>query len=272
MSGIENTGAEKPEPDEMEAALRTLEVKASEPRPAVLPNALPIAAIERLEVVFQPRGETEQHIMELRRGLKRDGLLAPLTVFQAGSTTYLVDGHHRWTAYKRERFAGPVAVAYFEGSAEEAVTFAGEVNSQTKHPMTTREKTDYAWRLVRCGRYSKARMARASGASTGTIGEMRRVKVALGAEANGYSTWMQAKAAGRGRVAQRTEDEWEAEQQRRAEEIAGKLHGMFYNKLVKNTDVAAMAFASHFGNQLGQLVRDLRQYVEEPEEDEDSDF
>ncbi|WP_237479238.1 ParB/RepB/Spo0J family partition protein [Lichenibacterium dinghuense] len=272
MSGIEITGAEQSQPDEMEAALRTLEAKASEPRPAVLPDALTIAAIERLEVLFQPRGETEQHIMELRRGLKRDGALAPLTVFQAGSTAFLVDGHHRWTAYKRERFAAPVPVVYFEGSAEEAVTFAGEANSQDKQPMTTGEKSDYAWRLVRCGRFSKSQTARASGTSKATVATMRRVKEALGPDAGGYATWWQAKAAKREQASPKSEDEWEAEQQRKADVIAGKLYAMFYNKLVKNTDVAAMALASHFGNQLGRLAKDLRQYVEEPEEDEDSDF
>jgi len=249
---------------ELATLLAALQAKAAEGCPDELPSELPIGQIKQLPELFQPRArvEDERHIQELVRAIKNRGLLDPLLVIQVGREAYLIDGHHRVQAYELAKVTSPVPVVYFKGTVEEAVLEAGRVNTKTKLPMGTKERQDYAWRLVLLGSYSKAETTEAAGVSDGQVAIMRRVKKALGSEAFTYVSWWHAHRKARGQadfeMSDEDRDAWkEALAERYADRIAKACGPQFRN----NTEVAAMTLERLFGRRLEELVGDLRGFL-----------
>lgn len=242
--------------------------------PDHLPDTLNVSAIVLLPGLFQPRCISEQQVMELVGAPKRGQTLAPVTVLQIGGRAYLIDGHHRIAAYKLARFPRPIPVVYFRGTVEEAVLEAGRANSRAKLNMSTPERMNFAWRLVRLGTYSKSEISEAASVSDGQVGIMRKTLKALGVEAWELERWMDAKkrAEGRNLVSWSPEeiDDWKETQ---AQHFANRLAGAFSTKLVNHPEISAHAISIHFGRRLPQLVHELRGHLADVDlEDDDSPF
>ncbi|WP_027032210.1 ParB/RepB/Spo0J family partition protein [Mesorhizobium loti] len=233
--------------------------------PAQGPSELRIDNIETVPELFQPRGGiSERHVSDLIKAIKAVGALDPVTVMVVGNRTILIDGHHRFEAYGAARWSTPVPVRYFEGTPEEAVLVAGEVNSKAKLPMDNTDRQNFAWRLVLIDRHSIARVARASGISAAQVTIMRRAKRTLGQQAGDHVSWFRARLAANGKDHEANgEDEREQWMQQVADRYADELTKKFSTKLALNPEVAAMALASYFGRKLPEVYGFLREHLGE---------
>ena len=128
-------------------------------RPELLDGArLPISELQVLPAIFQPKGMrgeavTAPYLVEdLIKLIEKRGEqgLDPILVYWSGEAWFVIDGHHRLSAYRSAKsWAGkPVPVEVFEGSLRDARLAAGAENSKTNVPMAKKEKSNFAWRLV----------------------------------------------------------------------------------------------------------------------------
>jgi hypothetical protein len=148
------------------------------------PEYLPLNSIEVISQVFQHREDSQQssddHVETLVKAMKNSTKatkkkpLEPLTVFWVGDAWALVDGHHRYKAYKAVRYADPVPVLVFSGTLDEAIGQALKGNSKDKLSMSKSEKTNAAWRLVISTSLSLNQLVAASTISKPTIVLMRK--------------------------------------------------------------------------------------------------
>lgn len=129
--------------------------RASTPSKAVDERKrVPIRELVVAERAFQWRGEhsdlhaEEQHMRELMRALELSRNLQPIIVTRLGKKLYVVDGHHRLAAYAALR-KSEVPVVYFKGPLEEAFLKSLDANVRDKLPMTRKDKTEAAFRLVK---------------------------------------------------------------------------------------------------------------------------
>lgn len=257
--------------------LAELKAKAKLPSPEILPDRLAWSQIKTLPALFQARGHSgldQRHVQELIRGLKLKGELAPVLVTWIGMQAYLVDGHHRVAAYQNAQINTPFPVEHFKGTVEEAVLEAGRANSMAKLPMTSAQRSDYAWALVLLDAgYSIKATAEAAGVSARQVATMRKAKKTLEAVAYEQKTWAQAQRAQKGIVLDvMDDDEREAQLEEQANRYADRMRKEFTDKLASNTDMAARTFAIYFGSNLKQLVRDLEEHVGFVWEDPEADF
>lgn len=196
---------------------KTLESRIKEGSPApTAPEVLPLEAIRLVPQVFQHREDSQwasdDHVRTLVKALRSSTKAAtklplePLTVFWAGDCWVLIDGHHRYKAYKTIERAEPVPVTVFHGTLDEAIGQALKGNSKDKLSMSKSEKSNAAWRLVVSTSLSLNQMATASTISKPTIILMRKVMRYL-READlevdlGGLTWQQAHRKYQGKVEQ----------------------------------------------------------------------
>ena len=135
-------------------AMRELEAEASAPKER--PNwargkltSIPLRQLSKRTSVFQPRslegnlGDDEEFTRGLVRVLKdADGeALDAVTVWWSGRRFYVIDGHHRFEAYRRHHGAKAhvsVPCIEFEGTLDEAMELSGQANHKNKLPMTRR--------------------------------------------------------------------------------------------------------------------------------------
>ncbi len=103
-----------------------------------------------------------------------------MTVIEAGSNLVVVEGHHRFAAYRKKLQDGDaVPVVVRRWTVREALANAGADNVKTQLPMTQKERSEYAWRLVKMIHHktiapmSKAEIARRTGAAQRTVATMR---------------------------------------------------------------------------------------------------
>jgi len=260
------------EPSELLAKLKAQ--ANTEPVPQALPDRLPLSAIATETALFQPRGLAENHVHDLTRVAKSGRLFDPLLVIQIGGTAYLVDGHHRREAYLNAKVTQPIPVTYFAGSVEEAVLEAGRANSKAKQPMTNTERQDFAWRLVRLGTYTRNQVAEAAGVSVRQVATMRDVLKQLGEEAFDHESWWKAREAASGKESPSfdSDDEHEEWLESTASDLARRMRKEFTGKLIANPELAARTLSIYFGRKLPDVLRELRQYVPEEQDDENDDF
>lgn len=169
--------------------MRELEADAAnpKPRPAWVNGELttiPLRQLSKRTAVFQPRSldgnrDNDDDFMKgLVRALKdADGeALDPVTVWWSGRRFYVIDGHHRFEAYKRHFVGKPVNIPCeeFTGTLAEAMEFAGQSNHKNKLPMTQDDRLDFAWRLVCTADRTVDRVRKASGASERVVWAMRK--------------------------------------------------------------------------------------------------
>ena len=100
--------------------------------------------------------------------------LEPLMVFWIGTGWALIDGHHRYKAYKAIGYADPVPVTVFHGALDAAIGQALKGNSKDKLSMSKSEKTNAAWRLVISTGLSLNQLVEASTISKPTIVLMKK--------------------------------------------------------------------------------------------------
>ena len=200
-------------------------------------------------------------------------MLTPVDVIQIGSQAVLIEGHHRMEAYRRAGITEGIPVVYFKGTIEDAVAESGRANSRAKLPMPLRERSDYAWRLVKLGRPSIRETAPAANISERQVAIMRKVAKALGDRAFSYDGWIAALQASKG-IAPLTWEpaEIEARKEAQAQEYAERLSKAFYTKLTNNPEIAARALALHFGDKLDEVFRELQGYVGQRGDEEEDDF
>lgn len=226
---------------------------------------LPVDLLEVVPTLFQPRGMSEKHIEDLKRAIKASGDLDAMLVLPVGSRLIIVDGHHRLEAYQRAETTAAVPISYFEGSPRDALFEAGKQNSKAKLPMESRERQDYAWRLVLFDNSSKAEVSGASGVSTSQVANMRKVRSQLGDDAFDYTSWFKARAAAKG-TAKSTTDDIEQWKQELAGRWADGMAKQFSTKMANHPEVAAIALDMYFGRKLPELFSELRSFM--PNDDE----
>ena len=163
------------------SALRGLTERLSEgkPEPSQHPTKLPLDSIGVIPELFQPRDmrhdklQSTYHIESLVRAIYANSthLLNPLSVWWAGESWVVIDGHHRLDAYKAyqeylttnktpkghpkhmahnsERLTEmQVPVRVLSGTVLEATLHSTAANSQDKLPMSKDSKLTRAWQLV----------------------------------------------------------------------------------------------------------------------------
>ena len=215
-----------------------------------------VNSIRVAEKVFQWRTPqynmipSDDHIFEMAKATQRTGALEPILVFPVADEYYVMDGHHRLAAYKTAGWKGDIPAIVFNGSLDEAVREALRRNTKNKLPMTTTDRTEAAWRLVKEGRSgvwpdSIRETQELCAVGKGTVNRMRDAWTDLQngqygniKELEGLS-WRQAQAKLKETEEEQSfdEDSWlEERAQNLANDIArAKLH------LSKNIEVTALA-------------------------------
>lgn len=149
--------------------------------------------IDRRQITIDPAfrhrsgDDSPIHLAALRKTLRNTGRLDPIIIWQeidaAGAPTkrlVLLDGHYRVAAYHAEQATGKVdgkgiPAWLIKCDRVEAHLEALTANSKDNLPLTTRERLNAAWALVRAypNGISKPRLAKASGVAERTIANMR---------------------------------------------------------------------------------------------------
>ena len=123
---------------------------------------------------------SDEHIRTLVRVLKSTHEpFEPLLVFPIKGRFFVIDGHHRLTAYRKAGWKNPVPVRVFVGTLDKARLAALEANVRDKLPLSKPEKSEAAWRLVKENKLSKAQIVKLGLAANGTVAAMRRVRAKL---------------------------------------------------------------------------------------------
>jgi|TARA_R110002020_G_C16309517_1_gene773709 ParB-like chromosome segregation protein Spo0J len=141
---------------------------------------------ERPEVYQLRDGLQEHHVAELVEVLKQGRELDPMTLWEEPETgeIVLVDGHHRFAAYREVGWAAPVSVHLHRCDPRTARLLAMGENGKSRLQFSNTERQNAAWALVCDGpiipwTYSRAEIADAAGVSSGTVATMRRTRKQL---------------------------------------------------------------------------------------------
>lgn len=214
------------------------------------PEVLPLESIALFPKVFQHRTDSqwgsEDHIRTLVKGMRTSTKAAtkrplePLTVFWVGDAWALVDGHHRYEAYREIGHLEPVPVTVFSGPLDQAIGQALKGNSRNKLPMSKDEKTNAAWRLVISTALSLNQLVEASTISKPTIILMRKAMQYLRETDPGLVldsvTWREAHRIYQGKEEQAfvPDPEWHS---KRTAEIAQTLSDTFGGEFKQKPEV-----------------------------------
>lgn len=125
-----------------------------------------------------------QHVTELRQAVKRGSKLPPVLVWQEvkdGEPTgrfIILDGRHRLAALRKEKpKLAEIMAEVFTGSRVEALLMAAKRNTKAVLPLTSRDRTNAAWAVVRMDGepygISKSATAKSCGVSDSTVAKMR---------------------------------------------------------------------------------------------------
>jgi ParB-like chromosome segregation protein Spo0J len=219
--------------------------------------------------VFSVRGErlNEYHLNLLGRALAQRGDLDPILVATIGARLVVVDGHHRFEAYRRSK-AKRIPVVVFNGTVREAVLEANALNTKSILLITNGQRQDLAWRLVNAN-FTISQVTTSTGISRPQVGIMRRAKRALGDDAVDQKSWGAARrlADGRG-LMEYSEEEAEARLEAYKQAVADKLRRALSGRMADKPEVFAGAIALFSGRRLGEVVGHLCGYLGEQELDE----
>lgn len=246
-----------------EAIRKNLEEYGCQPPPP-LPDRLRLDEIAQAESVFQPRtleGRMREDAAHLKTLVGAVGspenpkFLDPVTVWWGGDRWFVIDGHHRIEAYQRVGIRAAVPVTIFVGNLDHAMAHSAASNSKDKLPMSLNDKMNAAWRLVVLTRLKKAEIMAATGASKGTVDNMRKTKAKLLAHADdedpegelaltpaglGEMPWKAAMFEASGRERDTNYDPDEA-MRNRAIDIAERLTRAIKDKMFQDTEAFAHA-------------------------------
>lgn len=220
-------------------------IKDGKPQPPD-PGTLELKEIQRADQVFQhrqaPQWEREKHIKELGKSLKNSEKehFNAMTVFWVGDGWMLIDGHHRYEAYRKANYSKPVPVQTFQGTLDEALGQAAGGNTKDKLPMSSAEKSNAAWRLVIGSNLSINKTRDATGMSRQTVISMRKVRDTLieehGEDGLAELDWLTARLACKG--VEKEERDYDHDwMQKEAEALAQTLVKKHGKELSKNPEV-----------------------------------
>lgn len=119
------------------------------------------------------------HVTELRQAINRGSKLPPVTVWlNSKGQLILLDGRHRIAALKAENpKLAQIEVEIITGSKADAFLAAASRNTKAALPLTKREATNVAWKVVRMDKEpyatSKAMIAQSCGVSVRLVATMR---------------------------------------------------------------------------------------------------
>jgi hypothetical protein len=213
------------------------------------------SSIRVAEQVFQWRLRgynmipSDDHIFDMATATQRTGELEPILVFPVADKYYVMDGHHRLAAYRTAGWKGDVPAIVFEGSLDEAVREALRRNNKNKLPMTSKDRSEAAWRLTKADKPGEwpdsiSETMDLCAVGKGTVNRMRAAWTELHNGQYGDVkerrdlSWGQAQAKLKGTGTQEFDEESRLEEraQNLADDIArAKLH------LSKDIEVTALA-------------------------------
>jgi hypothetical protein len=191
---------------------------------------------------------SDDHIFELAKATQNTGALEPILVLPVADKYYVMDGHHRLAAYLTAGWKGDIPAIVFYGSLDEAVREALRRNTKNKLPMTTKDKTEAAWRLVKEGKPGEwpdsiSETMALCGVGKGTVNRMRDAWAKLHSgqyEGIGDLSWRQAQDTLEGKEKQAFDkDSWLEE---RAQNLANDIARADL-RLSRDIEVTALALA-----------------------------
>ncbi len=237
---------------------------------------LNISSIEIVENVFQHRSGNQagsgQHIDALVKSLRsRKGVaLDPVVVFWVGDGWVLVDGHHRLNAYVEHGRTAPVPVRVFNGTLDEAICEALRGNSRDKLPMSQREKSEAAWRLVVGTSLRPFQIVESSTISKVTVYKMNKARDDIRQKWPDTKlaslSWVDAKNY-QGTIAPEQEFN-EAWLEKQAKDLADRLVRTFGNRLGDQYEVLWRALEIYDRT----MTERLTDWLGVPPEEDDPDF
>lgn len=211
--------------------------------PRIRMGKLPIKNVHVNTDVFQCRnsdnfGEaarlSSQQLKELRKQLKL-GDLDPIIIYPAGGEYFLIDGHHRYEAYKLGG-AAQIPVKVFKGTPEEALLYSIKENSKTKLSLSQEQKLDLAWGFVATNGYelSAKKIAHLYSVGETTIKIMRKRKKEIEGELP--DNWWQARE-------DRTLSDKPDWREKKIEKMSQGLYKLIGVELTKDPDIVTEALA-----------------------------
>lgn len=146
-------------------------------RPSELPLSEIHCALQAFQIrkdrVNEPVIDRDQALRLISALVTGEKPLRPIKVTAIGDKFYVVDGHHRYTAYLSVGWSSGVPVECFEGNVSKAELEAGRDNHEDKLPVSLESKLEYAWTLVRREEHSLSEIHEASGRALRTVSNMR---------------------------------------------------------------------------------------------------
>jgi hypothetical protein len=206
-----------------------------------------------------------QHVVGLTRALKEtEKPFEPLLLFPAGDRYYVIDGHHRLAAYEAADWNEPIPVEVFEGELEDARLAGLTRNHKDKLPMTSAEKSEAAWRLVKEEQLNRPQIVGLGLVSRTTATTMKRTWDAIKEHSEARAaSWVQARRWGE---KYESDPDW---QTKAAEALMKRLvETGIAKEMLKAPDIAAlalemlnatlpMALTMEWGPEVVEWVRDL---------------
>jgi ParB-like nuclease domain len=217
------------------------------------PGRVALADLIIEPALLQPReGGSPTQVLDLRRVLRRDREdLDPILVRQIGPKFLVIDGHHRFSAYRAEG-GTTIPCTHFEGSIADAFIEALKRNGKTQEPLTRDDRRTAAWRAVCMGKdeFSIAQIATASDTGTTTVSRMREVFERLGAgKARTCQTWAEAMRADKGKTfSEMTPEQLREELEDQVRRKMERLKKEFQGSLRKNPETTGKALNRHLGH------------------------
>jgi hypothetical protein len=215
-----------------------------------------------------------QHIKELRQTVNRGSKLPPVLVWEEvkdGEPTgrfTILDGRHRIAALRKEKpKLAEIKAEVFTGSKAEALLMAASRNTKAALPLTTRDRTNAAWAVVRMDRepygISKSAIVKSCGVSDRTVGTMRAKWKAWPDDLDPSGDWHRDRREG-----QNGGDDWDAEEamKQQQEKIDKASIGVLaaIGRLIRTDSVAAWeAIAKALGHRTAEMI----DYLGPPEDD-----
>lgn len=251
--------------------------KAPPRPPEPTKRSVPRASLYLAESAFQWRGrsgsdkyERDKHIHTLAMALKAQKTpLARLTVWPLGDRFYVLDGHHRLGAYDTVGWSKAIPVDVYEGTLDEARLQAIRGNIKDKLRMTTQQKSEAAWTIVKenIGSLKPDQISEETTVSRRTVFNMKQAWEELNQRTDLSDTvkdklpsitWNQARALKKGGYVDLAES-WDADQW--IDEKAGELTALIRNKgieraFLKDPEITARAISRLNGELPQRLIEE----------------
>ncbi len=220
------------------------------------------------------------HADELEKALQQGRDVGPLDVWQDpnDSRYYILDGHHRYEAYRRLRWTKPIKVLIHEGPLHEVKLVALRENTKARLPMSHKERADAAWRLTVAQRedrsysYSKRELAEATGVSERTVATMRTTYTKISELGLDHpASWAAAIEVAKGNEFEdMTDDERELWIEAKAGEIDKAIGKPIAEYTKRYPEAVHRVLERRMGQEFGHMIRYYASQEDYYEDDEDN--